>query len=72
MWIQVGTWIKLIPEYVIEQKNRATSDARYGAILLYLLRNRQREDWQAISDIVNRIPKDLVLCQDCTVYRKAR
>ena len=75
MWLDCGgghkAYMNLLYEGQLRKKNkRPTSDGRYGAILLYLLRNKQRNDDEAIEMIINRIPYDLVLCDDYTIRRK--
>lgn len=65
MWLSPGT------EYAIiaHSFKRPTSDARYGAILLYFLRNKERGDYQALSNARRRLPHDLSIDENDSVYR---
>lgn len=65
MWLSPGTQQAIISH----RFKRPTSDARYGAILLYFLRNKERGDMKAILDVVHRLPSDLRVDENYSVHR---
>jgi len=62
MWLSMG-------ETIPKKYNKPTSDSRYGAIVLYFLRNKQRGDLVAILDVIDRLPHDLRIDENYSVYK---
>lgn len=65
MWLSTGTQQAIIAH----RWKGPTSEARYGAMLLYFVRNKQRGDMEAIEEVVDRLPRDISLVDDYNLIR---
>ena len=65
MWLSPGTQYAIIAHGF----KRPTSEARYGAILLYFQRNIERGDHKALSDARRRLPDDLAIDDNGLIFR---